>query len=120
MNGRKFVVLAALATSCAIAASAEPLPANIAAGATYYVISTGLSGSQFQVSTTQGGAAVNTTAVAMTFVNGNTTVTTSAAHNLVVGQIVRFAGASVVESRSAAGVTFGVMEHVASIQISRG
>jgi len=33
MNGRKFAVFAALAASCAIAASAEPLPANIAAAA---------------------------------------------------------------------------------------
>lgn len=72
------------------------LPAGLAQKTTYYVIAGGLSGSQFEVSATVGGSAINTTALTNTFVNGNTTVTTSAAHNLVVGQIIQFAGTSVV------------------------
>src|SRR5215475_1739260 len=36
------------------------LPTGLTAGTTYYVIAAGLSGSQFEVSTTRGGSAVNT------------------------------------------------------------
>lgn len=81
--------------------STGTLPAGLAQGTTYYVIAAGLSGSAFQVSATVGGAAINTTALTNTFVNGNTTVTTSAAHNLVVGQIIQFSGTSVINVANA-------------------
>lgn len=76
--------------------STGTLPAGLAQNTTYYVIAAGLTGSQFEVSATVGGSAINTTALANTFVNGNATVTASAAHNFVVGQIFQFAGTSVV------------------------
>lgn len=77
------------------------LPTNIVAGTTYYVISTGLSGSSFQISATVGGAAINTTATTATFTNGSDTITAGATENLVVGQIIRFAGTSVVNFSNA-------------------
>jgi hypothetical protein len=72
------------------------LPAGLVQGTTYYVIAAGLSGSQFEISATVGGSAINTTALTNTFVNGNTTVTSSAAHNLVIGQRFQYSGTSVV------------------------
>lgn len=77
------------------------LPANVAQGTTYYVISTGLSGSSFQFSATPGGAAINTTALTNTFTNGSSTIQFSANHNLVVGQIIQFSGTSVVNFSNA-------------------
>lgn len=81
--------------------STGKLPSGVVAGTTYYVIATGLSSSSFQFSATVGGAAINTINPTNTFVNGNTTVTTSANHNLVVGQIIQFSGTSVVNVANA-------------------
>lgn len=81
--------------------SSGSLPIGLAYNTTYYVISTGLSGSSFQVSTTVGGAAVNTTAPTATFTNGSSTITIGSTHGLAVGQIVRFAGTSVVNFSNA-------------------
>lgn len=77
------------------------LPHNIVPGTTYYVIATGLTSNSFQISATVGGAAINTTAMTNTFVNGNSTITSSATHNLKVGQIIRYAGTSVVNIANA-------------------
>ncbi len=83
------------------------LPAGVIAGTVYYVLASGLSGASFQFSTAPGGAAVNTTAISSSFTNGSTTVTAGAAHNLKVGQLVRFAGS--VATNFSAGVDYFVL-----------
>lgn len=77
------------------------LPGGVDKSATYYVIATGLGTDTFQFSTTPGGAAVNTSLLGLTFTNGSSTISTSANHNLSVGQIVQFSGTSVVNFANA-------------------
>lgn len=77
------------------------LPIGIVPGTTYYVLSSGLSTSSFQIGATPGGAALNTTQVSATFTNGSSTITIGTNHNLQVGQIIQFAGTSVVNFSNA-------------------
>lgn len=78
------------------------IPGNIV-----YVLASGLSGSSFQVSTTPGGTAINTTALSSSFTSGSSTITTGAAHNAVVGQLIRFAGS--VATNFSAGTDYYVL-----------
>lgn len=81
--------------------SSGSLPFNIVPAQVYYVIATGLSGSSFQFSATVGGAAIDTSAPTATFSNGSQTITIGGNHNLAVGQVVQFAGTSVVNFSNA-------------------
>jgi len=76
------------------------LPTNFATGTTYYVISTGLSGSQFEVSATQGGSAISAGSagsgtqtaypehVLAADTNNGTFVLEVDAHNMAMGDLV--------------------------------
>jgi hypothetical protein len=68
------------------------LPIPLVANTDYYVISASLSGSQFEVSATVGGSAINTTPPTATFTNGSANIgVTNASTYLKVGQLIRFA-----------------------------
>lgn len=72
--------------------STGSLPYGIVPGTTYYVISTGLSGSQFEVSATVGGSAISTAAPTAGFTNGSANITITNANTYYsVGQTTRFA-----------------------------
>lgn len=69
------------------------LPYPIVPGTVYYVIATGLSGSSFEISTSVGGAAVNTTRLATTASSGTGSAiafTNAGTNGVVAGQIVSF------------------------------
>lgn len=83
---------------------------NITAGTTYFVSSTGLSPSAFQISATSGGASITPTggtggSFAVTL---NTVITTTVNHNLVVGQAIKF-------STATGGPTVGTFYYVTSV-----
>ncbi len=84
------------------------LPTGITSGTTYYVIATGLSGAGFQISATPGGAAVNTSAPAVTISNASPGVVTLTAHGLVFGTPVRFATTGALPAGLTAGTTYFV------------
>lgn len=73
------------------------IPGVTEATTTYFVRTTGLTTNALTLSTTgAGGTIVDVLALTNTFVNGNTTVTTSSAHGMTVGHKFQFAGTSVV------------------------
>jgi len=85
------------------------LPQNIAPNTDYYVISAGLTTTQFQVSATVGGAAINTTKLALTASSGTggaLLFTNAGNNNLVGGQIVSFSASSLPGGISASTVYY--------------
>ncbi|MDR3468686.1 MAG: hypothetical protein P4M07_22375 [Xanthobacteraceae bacterium] len=69
------------------------LPYPLVAGTTYYVLSTGLSGSSFEISTTPGGTAISTARLAVTASSGTGSAiafTNSGTNGVKAGQIVSF------------------------------
>lgn len=91
--------------------SSGRLPTGVTAGATYYVIAAGLSGASFQFSATVGGAAINTSAPAVTISNASPGVVTLNAHGLAVGDPVMFATTGALP----AGITAGVVYFVKTV-----
>jgi hypothetical protein len=83
------------------------LPHGIVQATTYWVIAAGLTATAFEFSTTSGGAAINTTALTTTFPASGSTITISAAHGLIVGQQIQFAGA--VGTGFSAGTTYYIV-----------
>jgi hypothetical protein len=81
-------------------ATTGALPTGLTAGTTYYVISAGLSSSQFEVSATSGGSAINTSSagsgthtatleqVLATDTNNGTFVLEADTHNMALGDLV--------------------------------
>jgi hypothetical protein len=87
------------------------LPPAIVAGTTYYVIPTGLSGSSFQISTTPGGAAVNTTKQTFTAASGTGSalqLTSSGTNNLVAGQEIAFSSSGTLPTGLSASTVYYV------------
>lgn len=85
------------------------LPTGLTPGTTYYVIATGLSGASFQISATVGGAAINTTAPAVTITNASPGVLTEgSAHGLAVGDLVTLATTGALPTGLTAGTQYFV------------
>lgn len=87
------------------------LPAGIVPGTTYYVISTGLTTTAFQVSATVGGAAINTSKLTFTAASGTggaLQITNSGTNNLVAGQRVAFSSTTTLPTGLSASTAYYV------------